>query len=128
MCKFRAQYYGTWIICKIDSFVKKAKKCFEENIHKVNSVKKFKLGEVYLLQRGPYEIPNIVIYMKENVFSYYKTRTFSKSMFVYDDENKNDFNFGGEQNIERVSDLWFNVYDLEFNRIHMNKYFATHIL
>lgn len=58
-----------------------------------------------MLQRGPYEIPNIVIYMKENVFSYYKTRTFSKSMFVYDDENKNDFNFGGEQNIERVSDL-----------------------
>ena len=43
--------------------------------------------------------------MKENVFSYYKTRTFSKSMFVYDDENKNDFNFGGEPNIERISDL-----------------------
>ena len=25
-------------------------------------------------------------------------------MFVYDDENKNDFNFGGEPNIERLSD------------------------
>ena len=46
---------------QIDSFVKKAKKCFDENIHKVNSVKEFKLGEVYWLQRGPYEIPNIVI-------------------------------------------------------------------
>ena len=89
---------------QIDSFVKKAKKCFEENIHKVNSVKEFKLGEVYWLQRGPYEIPNIVIYVKKNVFLYFKTVTFSKSMFVYDDENKNDFNFGDEPNIERLSD------------------------
>lgn len=109
---------------QIDSFVKKAQKCFDENIHKVNSVKEFKLGEVYWLQRGPYELPNIVIYVKKNVFLYFKTVTFSKSMFVYDDENKNDFNFGGEPNIERVSDLCFNVYDLEFNRIRMNKYFV----
>lgn len=108
---------------EIDSFVKKARKCFEENLHKQNKVKEFKLGEVYLLSAKSYELPVIAIYMKEGLFSYYKTTIFSRNMFVYDNEYKDDYNFDAPPDITNVSDLGFNVYDLEFNCIRMNKYF-----